>query len=79
MQTLHQHGNTLRKKPQAYANYCAVAGVNAAQLGKYGEARRFLLTAVWVYPWYWKHYSRLFLALVPPLARRVWMRSGLEY
>ncbi|MCE7979655.1 MAG: glycosyltransferase family 2 protein [Caldilinea sp. CFX5] len=70
--TLQHHLPRLKKTSQAYANYCAIAGVNAALLDQYGEARHFFLNAIYTQPINWRHYGRLFLSLVPPLGRKYW-------
>lgn len=70
---LHHHGERyLRSAPQSYANYCAIAGVNAARLGRLAEARAFFLDAVRATPLDPRQALRLLLTLVPPLARRLW-------
>ena len=69
---LTNHGHRLVKSPRLHGDYLAIAGVNAARLGQYGEARRMLRRAIRVDPRFAKHYARLVLACVPPLGRRVW-------
>ncbi len=72
---LRQYGERYRKKhPRGYTNHCVIAGVNAARLGMYRQARQFFLSAIRVYPWNWRHYCRLFLALFPRAGRRFWLR-----
>ena len=51
-----------------------VAGVCAARIGRFGEARRWFLDAVRVYPWGRKSYGRLMVSLSPRAAQRVWGR-----
>ncbi len=72
---LRHHGERYRQhSPRGYTNYCAIAGTSAARLGKYHKARHYFLSAIRVYPWNWKHYGRLFLALIFPLGRKLWLR-----
>jgi hypothetical protein len=71
---LEQHGQRYRaKQPEAFANHCAIAGVNAARLGDFPEARKFFLHAIEADPLHWKNYGRLFLALLPDVACKVWL------
>ena len=73
---LERHGERYRRlRPQGYANYCAIAGVNAARLGRFSEARAHLLAAICVQPGKLRNWARYCLALVPPLARRIWLRG----
>ncbi len=69
---LQHHGPRLRQHPPAYATWSAVAGVNAACLGHYAQARRFFGAAIRVYPRSWRDYLRLGLTFVPPVRRRIW-------
>lgn len=74
---LHHHGQRYRRAyPRGYANYCGIAGVNAARLGLFAESRRFLLDGVRACPRYWRAYGRLLLSFVPSVARRVWLRQA---
>jgi glycosyltransferase involved in cell wall biosynthesis len=72
---LERHGPRMRiVQPAAYANYRGVAAVAAARLGDITAARRHLVAALRQRPSHWRHYPRLALTLVPPLARRYWNR-----
>jgi len=74
---LERHGARLREKfPPGYANYCAIAGVNAARLGRGAEARHFFASAISNYPYRVANYGRLFLTMFPSLARKLWLRHG---
>jgi glycosyltransferase involved in cell wall biosynthesis len=71
-QMLEDYGELmLAKDRRRYGVYCNIAGVSALNLGETDEARRFLCSAIRHYPWYWKFYARFFVALCPPLARRL--------
>jgi glycosyltransferase involved in cell wall biosynthesis len=73
---LARHGERLRTlDPPRCARYSVIAGVNAARLGQPATALRHFRAAVRAQPTHWRHYGRLGLALVPPLARRFWWRS----
>jgi glycosyltransferase involved in cell wall biosynthesis len=73
---LERHGDRLRAlDPNRCARYSVIAGVNAARLGEQRSALRYFRDAVRAQPTQWRHYGRLGLALVPPLARRFWWRS----
>jgi glycosyltransferase involved in cell wall biosynthesis len=69
---IEHHGELLATKPHALANYHAIAGVSAAQLGDLRSARRHLLRAALTYPRKVQHITRFATSLVPPLARRTW-------
>lgn len=69
---LGHHRERISRHPHALSNYQAIAGVAAARIGRYPEARRYLRAAISSNPRAPKHYLRLLLAMVPPLARRVW-------
>ena len=72
---LRRHGPKYREThPWGYGNYCAVAGVNAARLQRYGEARHYFATAIRVNPENWRHYVRFLLTLVPFLGYMWWLR-----
>ncbi|MDT8443890.1 MAG: glycosyltransferase family 2 protein [Desulfuromonadales bacterium] len=72
---LDKHQDLFRKDPAEHFNYNAVAGVNAARLGLYAEARKLFACNVRIKPLSAKNYMRLFFASVPPLARLVWLKS----
>ena len=69
---LQRHGDRYRRVPRSYSNYCNVAGVNAMRLGRFREARKWLLVGLRVWPRRWHSWARLGLALFPPVARRVY-------
>jgi glycosyltransferase involved in cell wall biosynthesis len=69
---LERHRERLRRAPRTFANFMSIAGVCAARLGRYREARRFLAQAVRAEPLVPKRWARLLLTLVPPLGDRVW-------
>lgn len=69
---LERHGERLRRAPRLYADFAAVAAVQAARLGRRAEARRWLRRAIVADPGRPKHWARLAVACVPPLARRAW-------
>jgi glycosyltransferase involved in cell wall biosynthesis len=69
---LARHHELLSRHPETMADYLATAGVAAARLGDYREARRLLYRGVHTYPRQWRHYVRLAVALVPPVADIVW-------
>jgi len=72
---LQFHGDRYKaRSPRGYANYCAIAGVHAARLGKQDEARRFWVAAIRAYPLGWRHYIRLLLSMVPFGGHRFWSR-----
>ena len=68
---LDHHGDKLGRTPRLLANWLSVAAVSAARMGDYGEARRLLARAVRVSPKP-RFAARFAVALLPPLARRVW-------
>lgn len=71
---IEHHGEMLATAPDVLADYHAVAGVSAAQIGEFTTSRRHLLAACRVSRWRPKHVSRLGLTLAPPLASRIWGR-----
>ncbi len=71
---LDHHGSILATQPKIVADYMNVAGVCAARIGRFGEARRWFLEAVRVYPQGRKSYGRLMVSLSPRAAERVWGR-----
>jgi glycosyltransferase involved in cell wall biosynthesis len=76
---LELHGPRMhRELPRGYANYRAVAGINAARLGDLAAARRHLSRAIGAVPFHWKNYLRWALTWVPPLARHLWLREAEE-
>jgi len=70
----HYRDKLWAKDRPGLAQYASIAGVNAARLGRYREARRFFAIAVRAAPWRWKHYGQLLLALVPGIRRKFWLR-----
>lgn len=71
---LERHRDRIRLSPQTFADFTSIAGVNAARLGRYREARRFLAQAIRAEPLAPRRWARLLLSLVPPLGDRVWRR-----
>jgi hypothetical protein len=71
---IEHHGATLAAVPAVLADYHAVAGVSAAQIGETGRSRRHLLAACRAGGWRPKHIGRLGLTMAPPLAGRIWGR-----
>ena len=69
---IENHGELLSTRPHALANYFAIAGVSAAQMGDQRKARHHLRRAAFTYPRNLRHLGRFALSLVPPLARRTW-------
>jgi glycosyltransferase involved in cell wall biosynthesis len=70
--TLAAHQELFRKDPRKHGQYLAIAGVNAARLGKYPEARAFFARAVRVDIFRPVHWLRLAASLLPPVAKRIW-------
>jgi glycosyltransferase involved in cell wall biosynthesis len=75
---LERHRDRIRQSPQTFADFTSIAGVNAARLGKYQEARRFLTQAIRAEPLAPRRWARLLLSLIPPLGDRVWRRWDSE-
>jgi hypothetical protein len=74
---LRLHGDRLRAlSPPRYANYRAVAAINAARLGDLEAARTHLWAALRAMPTRGRTWCRLLLTLMPPLAVRFWRRHG---
>jgi glycosyltransferase involved in cell wall biosynthesis len=73
---LEHHQDKLRPFPAEYGLFCGLAGVNAARLNRFREAKHFFAQAIRAEPRNWKHYGRLLMALVPPIARRFWSRQS---
>ncbi|MEZ4617190.1 MAG: glycosyltransferase family 2 protein [Caldilineaceae bacterium] len=71
---LEHHEAKLQRVPQIYAIYLANAGVNAARLGDFVEARNLIFSAIRFQPWDWKNYGRMILTMVPSLGAAVWQR-----
>ena len=69
---LKKHGNALSADPKMMASYCAVAGVNAARIGRYGDARHHLRQSVIAYPLSAKVWGRMLLAHIPGFMRWRW-------
>jgi glycosyltransferase involved in cell wall biosynthesis len=73
---LECYGNRNRRAPASFcANYRAIAAVNAYRLGFFGRGIRHFVAATAANPRRFVHWGRLTLALVPPLARRFWIRQ----
>ena len=71
---LDRHGAQLARDGWIMAQYSAIAGVGAAQMGDFRAARSHLRRAVRARPREPKHWARLALATIPPAGRRVWSR-----
>jgi glycosyltransferase involved in cell wall biosynthesis len=69
---LERHRDRMRRDAELYANFTAIAAVQGARMGRFGEARSLLVDAITARPLEWRHYGRLAMALVPPVGRRVW-------
>jgi len=70
---LERHGDWYRTAAApAYARHRAIAGTYAYRLGRRGRAIRHFAAAAAAHPGRPAHWGRLCLALVSPLARRVW-------
>jgi glycosyltransferase involved in cell wall biosynthesis len=69
---LDRHRERMRRDPQLYANFTAIAAVQGARMGRFGEARLLLFDAIKARPLEWRNYVRMAVAFVPPLGRRVW-------
>jgi glycosyltransferase involved in cell wall biosynthesis len=69
---LSRHAQRLSRSPELLANCHARAGVAAARLGEYREARRYLARAARVRPQAATSWVRLGLACVPLLGDVVW-------
>src|SRR5262249_4041315 len=73
------HHERLSRSPEALSNCHAQAGVAAARLGRYREARRHFARGARAHPRNPKHWLRLTVATVPPLGNRVWRPPGLRH
>lgn len=69
---IDRHGRALATNPTALANYHAIAGVSAMKVGEIRRGRRHLRRAARVQPAKPKHWLRLGVSLISPLARRAW-------
>lgn len=67
-----RHRARLALDPPQLADFYSVAGVSAARLGRYPEARRLLLRAARTQPRDGRRWVRLALAALPPVGDRVW-------
>lgn len=70
------HQDRLKREPQLFSNYCASAGVCAARLNRYGEARSLFINAIRLRPSRWRNYGRLVLTLMPSLGQKVWIAQS---
>ena len=73
---LHRHGRNQVGDPSFAGNYRAIAAVNAYRLGLFRRGMRHFIGAATANPGRFVHWSRLALALVPPVARRFWTRPA---
>jgi glycosyltransferase involved in cell wall biosynthesis len=72
---VEHHGEQLARSPDTLADYFAVAGVAAARAQRYSDARRYLGRALWAARdprRNGRNAMRVMIAMVPPVARRVW-------
>lgn len=72
---IRTHERQLQKSPKHYSDWCSIAAVYAAKLGRLAQTRQLLTQAVRWYPRKTANLARLAVACVPPLARRVWRRG----
>jgi len=72
---LEHHDGLLSRAPGVHANFLGIAGVAAARLGRWPDARRCLRRAARLHPTP-RTAARALLPYLPPLARRVWCGSG---
>lgn len=75
---LEHHRHRLELDPPLLASRLGVAGVNAARLGRYPEARSLFMAAIRAEPRRAVHYGRLALALASALGSRVWREPAFE-
>jgi glycosyltransferase involved in cell wall biosynthesis len=68
---LARHAARFALDPTACASFCAVAGVNAARLGRFEDARRYQWRALQARPSL-KGGVRYLMACLPPVGRRYW-------
>jgi glycosyltransferase involved in cell wall biosynthesis len=69
---LARHGTQLARSPETFANVSARAGVAAARLGQYAEARRHFARAARAQPRRAKSWVRLAVAFVPAIGDVAW-------
>lgn len=69
---LERHAEKFAADPRVRALHRGVAGVCAARLGDWAEARGWFLAALRSHPLDLRHAARWLAALLPPLARRWW-------
>jgi glycosyltransferase involved in cell wall biosynthesis len=75
---LEHHGARLARSPALLASRYGVAGVNAARMGDFADARSMFTRAIRAEPRRFVHYGRLALSLVPPAGARIWGRPEIE-
>ncbi|MEA2137692.1 MAG: hypothetical protein QOG56_842 [Solirubrobacteraceae bacterium] len=73
---LEHHADRLGRSEVALASYLASAGVSSARLGRYPDARRYLLRAVRAHPTLTTGYGLLAISMLPSLADQVWKRTA---
>ena len=76
---LDQHHAQVSRSREALSNCHAQAGVAAARLGRYQDARRHFAMGARAQPRNAKHWLRLGLAGIPPLGDRVWRTRGFRH
>ena len=72
---LEKHKTLLAKDPKKHSNYHSVAGVNAARLGLFKEARKHLRRAALAQPFSLRPLLRMILAHCPGFMDRKWATS----
>lgn len=73
---LDHHVEQLANSPTVLADYHAVAGVSAFQVGDRSSSRHHFRAALRANPTGVRHVARYAVSYVPPLANRVWGRHG---
>jgi glycosyltransferase involved in cell wall biosynthesis len=76
---LVRHHAQLSRSQEALSNCHARAGVAAARLGRYPDARRHFALGARAQPRNVRHWLRLGVAMVPPLGNRVWRTRGFRH
>jgi glycosyltransferase involved in cell wall biosynthesis len=69
---LERHADLIRRDRRLHANYCAVAGVAAARLGRHRDARRYMWQSLRIHPRRVKAWLRIGVALTSPLCSWAW-------
>ncbi len=74
---LKRHASQLRRNPRAFAEWANAAGGSAAQMGRYGEARKWFFQAMRAYPRDVRNIARFLAACIPWLRSLVWRPANL--